>query len=98
MKVLEWLETEDKFLAVVQPRELFIEGFFFESNRYEYEAIISGILRKEKVRDIYAHAFDKRWCSLAEAQRIMERMRDYIAENEAREAVESVEAQVPAYC
>ena len=94
MKVLRWIETDDRFLAVVQPRELFIEGSFFESDRYEYEAVISGILRKEKVRDLYAHAFEKRWCSLSEAQRIMERMRDYIAENEAHEAVEAAEERV----
>ena len=71
MKVIEWLETDDQYWAVVQPRELFYPNTFFESDRYEYEAFISGILKKEGEEDIFAHAFDKRWVSFEEAQRWM---------------------------
>jgi len=68
---LEWLETDDQYWAVVQPRELFYQNTFFESDRYEYEAFISGILKEESEEDIFAHAFDKRWVSFEEAQRWM---------------------------
>ena len=41
MKVIEWLETDDQYWAVVQPRELFYPNTFFESDHYEYEAFIN---------------------------------------------------------
>ncbi|MBC8230429.1 hypothetical protein H8E77_12855 [bacterium] len=71
MKVIEWLETDDQYWAVVQPSEIFYPNTFFESDRYEYEAFISGILKEEDEEDIFAHAFDKRWVSFEEAQRWM---------------------------
>jgi hypothetical protein len=91
MKVLYWQESKDQFVAVVQPPERFLAGSFFESDRYEYESIISGRLKVTGEEDIFAHAFDKRWCSLEEAQRLMEQMRDYLTEIQAREMVEQAE-------
>ncbi len=40
-KVLQWVETDSQYIAVLQPREIFDEDSFFE-DRHEYEAIILG--------------------------------------------------------
>ena len=40
-KVLQWIETDRQYIAVLQSRELFNEDSFFE-DRHKYEAIIVG--------------------------------------------------------
>lgn len=95
MQVIEWLETDDQYWAVVQPRELFYPNTFFESDRYEYEAFISGILKEEGEEDIFAHAFDKCWVGFEEAQRWMAfRPNPYTEEEETEEIVKKHHTRV----
>ena len=66
-RVLQWVETDSQYIAVLQPRETFDEDSFFE-DRHKYEAIILGRRKDTGETDWYAHAYDKEWVSLAQAQ------------------------------
>jgi len=66
-EVLQWVETDRQYIAVLQPRELFNEDSFLE-DRHKYEAIIVGQRKDTGEMDWYAHAYDKEWVSLAQAQ------------------------------
>ena len=66
-KVLQWIETDRQYIAVLQPREIFDEDSFFE-DQHKYEAIILGPRKDTGEMDWYANAYDKEWVSLAQAQ------------------------------
>jgi len=74
MKVLEWIETETQYLAVIQKREIFETDSFFEGARHGREAIIKGKRKDTGEIDWFAYAWDKaltpfwvakRWAEIA---------------------------------
>ena len=66
-RVLQWIETDSQYIAVLQPREIFDEDSFFE-DRHKYEAIILGRRKDTGETDWHAHSYEKEWVSLAQAQ------------------------------
>lgn len=63
MKPYKWEETEEQYIAVVQPEKLFIEGSIFEKGRHKYRTYWFGMLKESNEEDIYAFGFQKKWIS-----------------------------------
>ncbi len=59
MRVLEWIETDTQYWAVVQPRSWFEEDSLFDWDRHDREAIIMGRRQDSGEIDICAYAWDK---------------------------------------
>lgn len=56
----KWEETDEQYLAIVKPRELFVEGSIFEKGRHKYETEWSYILKEHLEQDVYAFGFLKK--------------------------------------
>ncbi|MCD4784613.1 MAG: hypothetical protein K8T10_12400 [Candidatus Eremiobacteraeota bacterium] len=76
MKPYKWEETEEQYIAVRKPKELFVEGSICEASRYQYETDWHGILKKSGEEDVYAFGFLKKWCSKKQAKKIVSWIND----------------------
>lgn len=68
-----WEETEDQYLALLQPRENFVEGSIYEDEEYRhgYETEWMGVSKESGEEDVFAFGFLKKWCTREQAEKVV---------------------------
>ncbi|MCE1248419.1 MAG: hypothetical protein LWY06_17395 [Firmicutes bacterium] len=87
----KWIESDEQYIAVIKPEELFLENSVYEKSRSKFRTSWNGIIKQSGEEETYAFGYLKQWCSKQQAERMVLHINDAFIWHQEEEITNKVD-------